>query len=359
MKRTLISIAALMCASVGMAQSSVELYGVVDANYQRASQGGVSASRLVGAGSNAASRLGFRGSEDLGNGLRASFVLEGGLNVDNGTGAANNTNNQASGAVPAAGLAFDRRSTISLSGKSWGELRLGRDYLPTFWNFNQFDPFTTVGSGNSRNVSQNANFTHAARTATPIRASNSIGYFLPSGLGGVYGQAMYALGENASNAANSDDGKVTGLRLGYAAGPLNVAIATARTQLVTGNVTVTNIGGSYDFGMAKAMLQIFTDKSDAAATARTQGYLLGAKVPLGAGYVPVSYTTNKERSGAGRSAKQLAVGYVHNLSKRTAVYATYSRINNANGAAVNGNGGVPGVANAQWTGTDIGIRHTF
>ena len=359
MKKTLISIAALMCATCGMAQSSVTLYGVVDANYQRASQGGVSASRLVGSGSNSAARLGVRGSEDLGSGLRASFVLEAGLNVDSGAGAATNTNNQASGAGAAAGLTFDRRSTVSLSSASLGELRLGRDYLPTFWNFNQFDPFTTVGSGNSRNVSQNANVTNSARTSTPIRASHSIGYFLPSGLGGVYGQAMYALGENASNAANSDDGKVTSLRLGYAAGPLNLAVAAARTQLVAGNVTVTNLGGSYNFGVAKALVQLFTDKSSAAGTARTRGFLLGATIPVGSGYVPVSYTSNKEQSGAGRSAKQLAVGYVHNLSKRTAVYATYSRINNANGAAVNGNGGVPGVANQHWTGTDVGLRHTF
>ena len=89
--------------------------------------------QLTNSGYNS-SRLGFRGTEDLGGGMSASFWLEAGVNNDDGTGAATSTNNQAIAApAPAVagtqGLTFNRRSTVSLAG-GWGELRLGRDYTP-------------------------------------------------------------------------------------------------------------------------------------------------------------------------------------------------------------------------------------
>src|ERR1700749_595687 len=109
-----------------MAQSSLAVFGVVDVTLQRASQGGVHVWRLNGNGGNQFSRLGFRGIEDLGGGLSAGFVLDAGLNVDSGTGAALSTNNQTVAATNGA-LAFSRRSTVSLISAQAGELRLGRD----------------------------------------------------------------------------------------------------------------------------------------------------------------------------------------------------------------------------------------
>ena len=112
------------------------------------------------------SRLGFRGTEDLGGGMAASFWLEGQIDTDSGNG-------RSGGA-----LDFQRRSTVSLSGRSWGELRIGRDYTPQFWNLTVFDPFGTNGVGTTQTLNS------IITGPTAVRASNSIGYLLPAKLGG-------------------------------------------------------------------------------------------------------------------------------------------------------------------------------
>lgn len=359
-KSILLATTLALAGTTATAQSSVTLFGVVDINWQRASQAGVAVSRLVGNGSQQSSRLGFRGVEDLGGGLSASFWLEGGLNADSGAGAPTNTNNQAGGAGPGGGgLTFDRRSTLSIARADLGELRLGRDYTPTFWNHTLFDPFGTVGAGGSRVVSQNTSFSNAGRTAVIVRASNSVGYFAPAQAAPFYAQAMVAFGENGGSGPTADDGRYAGLRLGYASGPLNAAVARGRVELAAGDVTMTNAGASWDFGAAKVFGQAFRDGSGTSTVHGSRGYLLGAAVPVGSGHIPASYTTSHERGGAHRKVSQVAVGYVHSLSKRTALYATHSRIRNANGASVNGNGGPAGVANAAWKALDLGLRHAF
>jgi predicted porin len=357
MKNPMLAATLLTLSTGAMAQSSVTIFGVLDTTLQRASQGGASVNRLLGAGGNQFSRLGFRGIEDLGGGLSAGFVLDAGINVDTGAGGAGSANNQT--VVPAGGIAFNRRSTVSLISRTWGEIRLGRDFVPTYWNLTTFDPFGTAGAGSANNMAQSA-LTRVATVQTAIRASNSVGYFLPA-MGGFYGQAMYAMGENASNApgGTADDGRYAAMRLGYASGALNLAISHGKTTLASGDVETANAGASFDFGAAKVMAQYFRDsKERVAAPNRSHGWLIGAQVPVHSGYIPVSYSTSKDNSAAGSSARQMAAGYVHNLSKRTAVYGTLSVIKNKNGAALTG-GGVPGVANTSWRGYDIGIRHAF
>src|SRR4051812_49487693 len=111
MKRNLcLTAIGLACAAGVHAQSSVTMWGIVDVNVQHFNAGGVGTVNAVGSGSLSTSQLGFRGVEDLGDGMRAGFWLEGSLNPDVGTGRATNTNNQASGATPAGGFQFDRRS---------------------------------------------------------------------------------------------------------------------------------------------------------------------------------------------------------------------------------------------------------
>ncbi|MDM0120743.1 porin [Variovorax arabinosiphilus] len=358
MQKHAVVVCALAAVSgASMAQSSVTLFGVVDATVQHASQAGASANRLLGAGGNQFSRLGFRGTEDLGGGLAAGFVLDMGLNVDTGTGAPTSANNQVN--LPATGTTFNRRSTVSLSSRELGEIRLGRDFVPTYWNITVFDPFGTAGAGSAANLAQGS-LTRVSTVVTGLRASNSVGYFLPA-MNGFYGQAMYAMGENVSPApaGTRNDGNYAGARLGYAAGPLNVAAAYGTTSLASGDVSTGNLGASYTVGSFKFMAQFYRDaKERAAAPSRSRGWLVGAQIELGQGYFPVSYSQVQDNSAAERKAAQIAVGYVHNLSKRTAVYTTYSRIQNRNGAAVSG-GGVPGVVNANWTGLDLGIRHIF
>jgi predicted porin len=124
-------------------------------------------------------------------------------------------------------------------------------------------------------------------------------------------------------------------------------------------VSTSNFAASYDFGVARAMVQYFRDQKElVAAPSRSHGWLIGTQIVVGVGYIPLSYTTVKDNMPAGRAARQMAAGYVHNLSRRTALYGTYSRLQNRNGAALTG-GGVPGVANTSWTGVDLGIRHSF
>jgi predicted porin len=202
LKKSLIGLAAISCLTAGSAyaQSSVTLFGIVDAVLQ-VGRGSVANRTQLGNSGYDGSRLGFRGTEDLGGGMSASFWLEAGMNNDTGVGNATNTNNQASGGALAGlngsqGLTFNRRSTVSLAG-NWGEIRLGRDYTPQFWNVTIFDPLASNGVGAGQVLSSNI------AGATLVRASNSIGYFIPPNLGGFYGQVQYYLGENAKTSTTA------------------------------------------------------------------------------------------------------------------------------------------------------------
>lgn len=355
MKKSLIALAAL-AASSAFAQSSVTIWGVADAGVAKQSQGGVSKTYLSSSGLSS-SQLGFKGTEDLGGGMSASFHFEAGLTVDNGT---------------AAGVAFQRRSTVDLAG-GFGAIRLGRDYTPSFWNHTVFDPFGTLGSAAGSNITLGANAS-GANPATAARTNNGISYlygFAPnagSALGsGVYAQVTYALGEQLSNNATGQNGQYTGARVGYAAGPLNVAGSYAKSKAAAGAVEYkeTGIGGSYDLGVAKLMAKWGTNDSNVAATKSTF-WSVGAAVPVGAGYIPVSYNSIKTNNAAGSNANQFGIGYVHNLSKRTAIYTAYSKLSNKAGAAYGFSGGNGGFASALGTATnnggtgyDLGLRHSF
>ncbi|MGA0571008.1 porin [Variovorax sp. VNK109] len=349
MKKTLIALAALAVTSVASAQSSVTLFGVVDATYAVGNGSIADRTRLHNSGLTS-SRFGLRGKEDLGGGLFASFWLEAGMNNDDGSGQASNTNNQAGGATGGGGLTFNRRSTVSLE-SAWGELRLGRDYTPQFWNLVQYDPFGVVGVGNT------LTFTNAITATTTARSSNGIGYILPSNLGGFFGEFQYHMGENLSNAgATADDGDGYGGRIGYAAGPFSVALALSRTDYAAGQVRQNNLGGAYNLGFAKLMAQI---SKDSAGAADGSGWLVGGQVPVGAGEFRLAVSQYKVEVGATEPrARKLSLGYVHNLSKRTALYATFARVSNSGGATTALNASVTG-ANQSSTGYDFGLRHSF
>lgn len=355
MKKSLIALAVLAASGAAMAQSSVTLFGIVDATLAHGSGSVANRTQLTNSGYNS-SRLGFRGTEDLGGGMSASFHLEAGLANDDGQGANTNANNQATGAGAAVagrqGLTFNRRSTVSLAG-GWGELRLGRDYTPQFWNHTVFDPFGTNGVGTSQLLNSSLG------GPVTVRASNSIGYFLPRNLGGFYGQVQYYLGENASNVGATDkDGRGAGLRIGYANGPFDVALATSSTKYAAGNISSTNLGGMYNFGVAKLMGEYSRDRVGSTPGVTGKGYLVGGLIPVGAGEIRVAYSRYRtDAVGTPRSTKW-ALGYVHNLSKRTALYATYARVGNSGGAAQALNGAIT-AANASSRGYDFGIRHSF
>jgi len=350
MKRKLIALSALACCGMAGAQSSVTLFGIVDAAYTHGSGSAANRTQLA-SGANNSSRLGFRGTEDLGGGMSASFWLEGQFNTDNGTGVATNTNNQPGGNTTAGGLTFNRRSTVSLAGP-WGEVRLGRDYTGHYRNRVDTDPFGVVGVGATQvNVGS-----LAGQTST--RASNAIGYFLPPKLGGFFGQVQYYLGENASGTPTEDDGNGYSLRAGYQAGPVVVSAAYARQQFAAGDIVSTNLGAIYDAKVVKLMAAGFRDKTESATPFSGKGYTLGAIAPVGVGDFKLAFSSYGSDAGLKPKTKKAAIGYVHNLSKRTALYATYARVRNSGGATTALNGSVT-AANQSSSGYDLGIRHSF
>lgn len=351
MKKTLIALAVMAAAGAASAQSSVTLFGIVDAaiTHGSAGNGGSSWTGMTNSGYNS-SRLGFRGTEDLGGGMSASFWLEGQLTNDDGN---------------AAGFNFQRRSTVSLAG-GWGELRLGRDYVPSFWNLTVFDPFGTNGVGTNVMLTGTGQFLksvgNTVAAADVVRANNDIGYFTPANLGGFYGQINYWFGEQVQNgAATEHDGNGYGLRGGYAAGPFNVALSYALTKdAAAGDYKTWNLGGQWDFGIARVMAQYQHDHVGNPTDTTAKGWLVGGSVPVGPGEIRASYSRyTVDVAGGDPRATKLAIGYVHNLSKRTALYATLARVKNDNGSAITLGNATAGTGNFSSTGYDLGIRHSF
>jgi predicted porin len=362
------ALAVLAAASASAsAQSSVTVFGVLDANVGSVNNGSGSI-KSVGNSGNETSRLGFRGMEDLGGGLHAGFWLEGQLFNDTGAGGAPGANQ---------GFTWQRRATVSLISDTLGEVRLGRDNTPNYWSRWDFDPFTLNGVGSQQNMmilNQPIQGTPLVNgtplgsgAATFPRASNSVGYFLPGNLGGVYGQAMVAAGEG------NIGGKYSAGRLGYKTGSLNVSLEYGKTNLGANDLKEINTGASYDFGVVKLMGQYGKTTLDrvAVGSSAQKNLLIGATAPVGPGTVKVSYNrvqisgpdTGVSGLGPG-SAHMLAAGYVYDLSKRTALYTTYSRISNDPGTqfTVGGQQNGPatnGVTGKTSSGYEVGLRVRF
>lgn len=338
------ALAALAAVSAAAsAQSNVTLFGIVDVGARYVKNGDTHVSSLSSNGINT-SRLGVRGVEDLGDGLKAGFWLETGLNPDSGT-------------TSDSSRFWNRRSTVSLSGK-FGEVRLGRDFTPSYTGYSDYDPFGDNGVGAAGKFAPK--FGTAVDTLT--RADNEATYFLPGGLNGVYGQVSVAAGEGAVGK------KYAGGRVGYAAGPLDVSASFGQTDvapIVGGEDKFKqfNAGASYDFGIVKLQGYVteykFADQKETVAA-------IGVQAPLGQGTIKALYTNvnAKGRTPAGVSidsndASQIAVGYVYDLSKRTGLYGTYARVNNKGNAAfvVDANPAI--VAGKDSQGFEVGIRHRF
>jgi predicted porin len=299
-----------------------------------------------------ASRIGFRGTEDLGGGLSANFWLEAGINADNGTGSTTGTNNQASGeGVPTPGvqgLTFNRRSTVSIA-SNLGEVRFGRDYAPTYLNVAFSDPFVNSGAGAT------LVYGNAITGPTRARGSNAINYFTPNTLGGLVVNYMHYFGENASNTPNSDDGNGDQLRIMYDRGPITASVAAGRTAMASGDITMRNIYGAYDFGVVKPS---FIVSRDARGPLTGHGLLVGFVAPVGANQVRAAYSRYSTNAPGSPAAKKLAIGDVYFLSKRTLLYVSYARVTNSGGSTTALNGAVTGPNQAS-SGFDIGLAHNF
>ncbi len=349
MKKSLLALAVLGAfAGVASAQSSVTLFGTLDVAGKYVKADGQPRRLSESTDGINSSQLGFRGIEDLGGGLKAGFMLLSGTNPNNGT---------------ANSKFFNRRSTVSLMGNAWGEVRLGRDYTPTFWNQTIFDAFGTNGLGSSINVRQLYGGT---------RQDNSIGYFLPSSMGGFYGQGMVssAYGTTTGGAGQTPTadrfGRYFGARVGFAAGPFDVAFAASeqrRNDLLNAPQQKTyNVAGSWDFGVAKLMG--YFDRETLLGLRENMGSI-SAIIPFGQSEVHVGYdrskATNDGPPSVSATIDQIKATYQYNLSKRTALYTTVSRLANKDKTSAATLPGAAGstVAGGKSSGAEFGLRHFF
>ena len=354
MKKTLLALAILGAfAGAASAQSSVTVYGIVDTGVAHIDNGGPSMNAMR-SGINNASRLGFKGTEDLGNGLKATFVLEQGINTDDGTEAT-------------AATAFSRLSYVGIEG-NFGAIRLGKQNTQIKTALSQIDPFQTAGAVNAITYFGAATGLPTGNTSSPIpeRVANQITYSSPK-MAGFSGSIGYTFGEFAGdNSANS----AYGAQLGYANGPLNVQfgynnldVTSTTTSLKTSDAKIAMLGATYDFGVVKLHGAYGQKKYDvvnpALADVKVKSALVGVTVPFGASAIRAEYIRNND-DRINRDNSVMAVSYTYSLSKRTTLYTTYALVNNDSLSNLGFSGGATTVVADQNTSIfAVGIQHNF
>lgn len=339
MKKAAIALAATaIVSSSAFAQSNVTMYGIVDVGVVHESGGqGDSLLKLTSGIANG-SRIGFRGTEDLGGGLNAFFTMENGFQADTGT-------------LGQGGLLFGRQVFVGLGG-GFGMVKLGRQYTPIDETVGGADPFGNGFAGRLQNVFMQGYVS---------RVDNDIMYVTPN-VNGFEGNVAYGFGEVAGDTAAK---RYAAGSVAYIKGPLWVKLASQSTNNGTtagtsnGSARNTMLGARYDFGSFKLHGAYAISKTDAAGvySVDARDYMIGATVPFGADALMASYIKRNDRLAVSRDADQLAVGYTHMLSKRTTLYAAYARINNKNGATYKVGSAIETGSNDR--GLNLGIRHVF
>lgn len=280
MKKSLIALAVLAASGAAMAQSTVTLYGIADIYVAKVKD----QSAKAGSGGVATSRLGFKGSEDLGGGLKANFNFE--QKLDLGTGATNTKT-------------FDRQANVGFSG-GFGTVKIGR-------SFNALDDvFGASNSGFDSALSANAVWLNSYNGAADAQL-----YYATPEIAGFTAAVSTQLKGNAAN-------KLTAYNVAYANGPIAVALGYEKDDASTQKGTMIN--GSYDLGMAKLLASYYTTKNTGGvAGAKVNSYQIGADVPLSSALtLSVGYASSKPSGGESDSGFGLAAAY--SLSKRTIVY---------------------------------------
>jgi predicted porin len=355
-KNVILTAILLGTTGIAAAQTNVTIYGIIDAGFV-GERGGVASNNKITSGAASASRIGFKGSEDLGGGTSAIFTLESGVKVDTGELDATNT-------------LFNRQAFVGLKTVN-GTVTLGRQYTPYHNALAQIgDPFGTGYAGGSKNLFPDS--------GTNVRTSNTIVYASPN-VSGFSADVAYAFGEQAGN---NDAGRQFGGSVGYANGPLNVRVAynNKNTDVIAVGTTAaisrtighnTLVVANYDFGLLRAYASASFDKGagsaplgNATAYGRTavasldgNEFLVGLSAPVFYGTVIASVQHKNDKGNLNQDATGWGVAYSYALSKRTNVYGAYGSINNKNGAGYT-------VANNTETGTgdkafNLGVRHSF
>ncbi|MEC5217550.1 putative porin [Actimicrobium sp. GrIS 1.19] len=356
MKYSTLAVLLIGAASgTAMAQTNVTVYGIADVGLvaERGSAAG-SVSKLT-SGIASGSRLGFRGTEDLGGGLAANFLLETGIAIDAGGFNQSNT-------------AFGRQAFVGLSG-GFGALTLGRQYTPQYLTLVLADPFGTGLAGDAANIMPNTG-------DAASRMNNTIKYASPN-LQGFTGEVAYGFGEVAGSTKAA---RQYGAAIGYANGPIAVRLGYHNRNNDTATVTNTSaakntlLALTYDLSVVKLHLGYGVDKGTNSSILRNTGnpygsavapiastdsrdLLLGVTVPFGVHTLLGSYIRKDDKTGNNRDANQWAIGYRYALSKRTDLYSSYARIKNDNGAGYTVGSAIE--AGSGDKAFNVGVRHTF
>jgi predicted porin len=347
--------------SAAQAQSSVTLYGVVDAVIDISNQGKGTLAREMSGGP-FGSRWGLTGSEDLGGGWKSIFTLESGFGANNG-------------ASQQGGLLFGRQAFVGITGAP-GQLTFGRQYSPEFWAFAKNDAFEGALAGGLPNISR----TLANGTVAPLinayaqtaRTNNSVYYKSPN-LYGLTFHAMYAFGGVAGSVK---DGSTVSAGVNYTLAGLAVNAGYVRNVTAdgAGDLIAWSVGGSYTIGSAQVFLAYTRDTDTSAntpevAAPKVQVSLanLGLKywiTPFLVARAQVTHIVNtSDGLPASQNAYVEAVGLEYLLSKRTSVYTSYGQVQNKNGSTYSLGGALylGGVAAPNATGRtfQVGMRTLF
>lgn len=363
MKRSIFILSALgSLATSAFAQSTVTIYGVADTGIERVTNVGVlgSVTRMPGLTGLVPSRFGFRGVEDLGGGLKAVFTLENGFNVDDGT-------------TGQGGRMFGRQAYVGLSG-SWGTVTLGRQYTMNFWAL-----------GDSDIIGPSAHGLGAIDSYIPnARVDNSIAY--RGTFSGLTVGATYSLGRdtvNASSPAGTNCAGESGADSRACREWSGMLKYDTPTWGVAGSIDRLNGGVGAFAGLVRSDL-IDTRK-------QLNGYVKLGSIKLGGGllqrtnegstlfpksnlvHIGVSWAATPKLqvdaalhkirfSNTANKADRVTVRGVYSLSKRTALYASYSHIDNSGTLNLPVSAGAPGsnpLAGGSQSGLMTGIRHSF
>lgn len=319
MKKTLLALGvALACLGTAQAQSSVQVSGLVDmyAGSMRMA-GDAGRTNVVGSGGMTTSWFGFSGTEDLGNGLKATFALNGFMRADTGTpGRFDND------------PFFSRDAYVGLSG-GFGDLALGRgkapNFLPTIL-LNPFgDSFTVSPLVLHANMDPNASWSYHSSPAD-TGWSNQITYTTPS-LYGLTANLHYQFGEQAGDSGKRN----VGFNVMYNNGPAAVMAFYENADInnpvapntVRNRKTDWMLGGSYNFDVVK-LFATYGQAKEKKIDLKTTTWSLGADVPVSkAGSVKLALAHTKAdlaAPAADATRKTYSVGYDHFLSKRTDLY---------------------------------------
>jgi predicted porin len=368
MKKTLIALAALAATSA-FAQSSVTIFGVADLGWkaQTYKEAGVTTAKASGVadGAMAGQRFGFRGTEDLGGGLKANFVIEQGLSM---TSAGLTNARTATSAPQVDGATTTGRSATSLNRQSWagltggfGEVRIGYQYT------NLYELSSLAGFNAGSEGVNGADSSHTlGNAAVGGTRANGVTYITPK-MGAFSANLQFGSGTSLSTFESTvtTDTQVhanrTSAMLNYANGPLSakVAITSYKNGSAAGGSAITDItgkmtqiGARYDLGVA-ALTGTYNDGENGAATTAARNYRsqqIGVTVPMGAVRFVATMGTAKTSSPTATTEdiKQNQLGVIYTLSKRTSLYAFHGTTKDSVAAGIDNK-----------TSTTAGVLHSF